>query len=393
MKQRLLGVLLFFTVCCGLLTQDLHSYEDKAMRSALITGITGQDGFYLAKLLLEKGYMVYGLCRPVVERNMTRLEPLQVQYHDQFQIVSGDVTDPVVMGQIIGRIRPDEIYNLAAQSFVGISFEIPVATAHVDGLGFLHILEAIRGAGLAHSTRIYQASSSELFGKVLETPQSETTPFYPRSPYAVAKAYAYWIGVNYRESYQMFICNGILFNHESPFRGREFVTQKIVQGIAEYMNGSKQPLFLGNLDACRDWGYAPEYVEAMWLMLQQDQPDDYVIATGRTVSVRAFVELVCRHAGISLLWVGQGVDEKGIDTITGATVVAIDSRNFRPAEVDLLCGDASKAKRLLGWQPKTSLEELAQMMLNEALETCRLKYALRALRQMPKGSPIDEVLR
>ena len=333
---------------------------------ALITGITGQDGAYLAEFLLKKGYIVHGIKRRSSQFNTDRIDHLYKDQHEsdvRFFLHYGDLTDSTNLIRIIQQVQPDEIYNLAAQSHVQVSFEIPEYTANSDALGTLRILEAIRILGLTEKTRFYQASTSELFGKVQETPQKETTPFYPRSPYAAAKIYGYWITVNYREAYGMYACNGILFNHESPLRGETFVTRKITRAVARIKLDLQQNLYLGNLDAKRDWGYAADYVKAMWLMLQQGQPDDFVIATGETHSVREFVELAFKYVGIDITWQGTGVEEQGIDVVTGKVLVHIDPRYFRPTEVELLLGDPTKAKEKLGWQAETSLQELINMMV------------------------------
>ncbi len=335
------------------------------MKKALITGITGQDGSYLTRLLLKKGYGVHGIIRRSSSINTWRLDDLynDLNVRDKTLFFHyGDMTDSIGLYNIIRKVEPDEIYNLAAQSHVKISFEIPEITAEIDALGTLKLLETVRGLGLANKTRIYQASTSELFGKVVETPQTETTPFYPRSPYAVAKQYAFWIIKNYREAYDMYACNGILFNHESEQRGFNFVTRKITIALAKIKLGQQDVLELGNLDAKRDWGYAPEYVEAMWLMLQQDEPDDFVIATGEAHSVREFVEVAADELGIKIEWQGSGVNEVGIDKATGKSIVKVNERYFRPTEVDILIGDPSKAKRKLGWEPKVKFAELARRM-------------------------------
>jgi len=337
------------------------------MKKALITGVTGQDGAYLAQLLLSKGYEVHGIKRRTSLINTHRIDHLldeaaQPSNH-RLHLHYGDLTDATNLIRIIQQVRPDEIYNLAAQSHVKVSFETPEYTANSDALGTLRLLEAIRILGLEHTTRFYQASTSELYGKVHEIPQTERTPFYPRSPYAAAKLYAYWITVNYREAYQMFACNGILFNHESPLRGETFVTRKITQSVVRIKLGKQQKLLLGNLDAKRDWGYAKDYVEAMWLMMQKDAPADYVIATGETHSVREFVELAFAEAGISIGWKGQGLQEIGIDQRNGKVLIEIHPRYFRPTEVDLLKGDASKAMANLGWKPTVTFEQLVRLMV------------------------------
>lgn len=347
---------------------------------ALITGITGQDGAYLAEFLLDKGYIVHGIKRRSSSFNTERIDHL---YQDPFEedirffLHYGDLTDSTNLIRIIQEVRPDEIYNLGAQSHVQVSFETPEYTADVAALGALRLLEAIRICGLEKSCRFYQASTSELYGLVQETPQSETTPFYPRSPYAVAKLYAYWIVVNYREAYGMYACNGILFNHESPKRGETFVTRKITRAVARIKLGLQDKLYLGNLDAQRDWGYAGDYVELMWLMLQQDKADDYVMATGVSTSVRDFVYNSFRHAGINLRFEGEGVNEVGICEETGRVLVEVNPRYFRPTEVDFLLGDASKAKRELGWEPKVSLETLTAMMVDADLEEARRSLHLK----------------
>lgn len=333
---------------------------------ALITGITGQDGAYLAEFLLNKGYIVHGIKRRSSSFNTARIDHLYKDPHERnvnFFMHYGDLTDSTNLIRIIQETQPDEIYNLAAQSHVQVSFETPEYTANSDGLGTLRLLEAIRILGLEKKTTFYQASTSELYGQVQEIPQKETTPFYPRSPYAVAKLYAYWITVNYREAYDIFACNGILFNHESPIRGETFVTRKITMAATKIKHGLQEKLYLGNLDAKRDWGFAKDYVEAMWLILQQENPDDYVIATGETHSVREFTELAFNEVGIEILWKGKGSEEFGIDSNTGKILVEIDPRYYRPTEVDLLIGDPSKAKEKLGWEPKVKLEELVKIMM------------------------------
>ncbi len=339
------------------------------MKKALITGITGQDGSYLAELLLEKGYQVHGMIRRSSSFNTGRINHIYRDPHEKdvrMFLHYGDLNDASSINMLLRNIQPDEIYNLGAQSHVRVSFDVPEYTGEVDALGAVRILEGIRETGL--KTSFYQASSSELYGKVVETPQKETTPFYPRSPYACAKAYAFYITQNYRESYGMYACNGILFNHESPRRGETFVTRKITRAAARIKLGMQSCLYLGNLDAKRDWGFAGDYVEAMWLMLQQEQADDFVIATGETYAVRTFAEKVFARLGMPLEWQGSGTDEKGIDTTTGKIVIRIDPKYFRPAEVDLLLGDPSKARRQLGWQLKTSFEQLINMMTDEDLK-------------------------
>jgi GDPmannose 4,6-dehydratase len=340
-------------------------------KTALITGITGQDGAYLAEYLLEKGYIVHGIKRRSSSFNTSRIDHLYKDPHERnvnFFMHYGDLTDSTNLIRIIQETQPDEIYNLAAQSHVQVSFETPEYTANSDAIGTLRLLEAIRILGLEKKTKFYQASTSELYGKVQEIPQKETTPFYPRSPYAAAKLYAYWITVNYREAYDMFACNGILFNHESPLRGETFVTRKITMAVAKIKKELQNKLYLGNLDAKRDWGFAGDYVEAMWLMLQQDEPDDFVIATGETHSVREFVELAFREVGIYIDWKGKGVDEVGIDAKTGNILIEIDPRYYRPTEVELLIGDPTKAKEKLGWVAKIGFKDLTRMMVEEDLE-------------------------
>ena len=325
---------------------------------ALITGITGQDGSYLAELLLEKGYEVHGIVRRASLINTHRIDHI----YEQIKLHYGDLTDAMSITNLIKDIQPDEIYNLGAQSHVKVSFEIPEYTAQVDGLGTLRVLEAVRLLGMEKKTRIYQASTSELYGLVQAVPQTETTPFYPRSPYGVAKLYGYWIVKNYRESYGMHCSSGILFNHESPRRGETFVTRKITRGLSKISVGLQDVLYLGNLDAKRDWGHAKDFVEAMWLMLQQDEPDDYVIATGQQYSVRDFVNKAAPFFGLSLEWRGEGLDEVAVDKVSKRTVVAVDERYFRPAEVESLLGDPTKAKEKLGWEPTTSFEQLVEDM-------------------------------
>jgi GDPmannose 4,6-dehydratase len=339
------------------------------MKKALITGITGQDGSYLAELLLEKGYEVHGMIRRSSSFNTGRINHIYRDPHEKnvrLFLHYGDLNDASSINTLLRNIKPVEIYNLGAQSHVRVSFDIPEYTGEVDALGTVRILEGIRETGL--ETKFYQASSSELYGKVVETPQKETTPFYPRSPYACAKAYAFYITQNYRESYGMYACNGILFNHESPRRGETFVTRKITRAAARIKLGMLECLYLGNLDAKRDWGFAGDYVEAMWLMLQQDKADDYVIATGETYMVRTFAEMVFSRLGMPLEWRGSGLQEVGINAATGTTVIRIDPKYFRPAEVDLLLGDPSKARRELGWAPKTSFEQLVHMMTDADLQ-------------------------
>lgn len=338
------------------------------MKKALITGITGQDGSYLAEVLLEKGYTVHGLVRRSSSPNLTRIQHLceDSALKKRFFLHEGDLSDATNLKRIVENIEPQEIYNLAAMSDVKSSFDIPEYTIDVDGVGVLRLLEAIRAVD--SSIRFYQASTSELFGKVQEIPQSEKTPFYPRSPYGVAKLYAYWIVVNYREAYQLFACNGILFNHESPRRGENFVSRKITLGVARMKAGLQEKLVLGNLDAKRDWGYAKDFVEGMWLMLQQKTPEDYVLATGETTSVRRFVELTFQEVGIEIAWEGKGVDEKGRDAKTGQVLVEVSQEFFRPAEVDILIGDPTKAQKKLGWTGTLPVEELVSMMVKSDLE-------------------------
>ncbi|WP_017726145.1 GDP-mannose 4,6-dehydratase [Halalkalibacterium ligniniphilum] len=341
------------------------------MKKAFITGVTGQDGAYLSELLLEKGYKVHGLQRRSSSDNTDRIKHLykdDYQKNKNFYLHYGDLTDSTNLIRIIQEIQPDEIYNLAAQSHVQVSFETPEYTANADAIGTLRILEAIRILGLAKKTKFYQASTSELYGLVQETPQKETTPFYPRSPYAAAKLYAYWITVNYREAYNIYACNGILFNHESPLRGETFVTRKITKAVAAIKNGTQEKLYLGNLDAKRDWGFAKDYVEAMWLMLQQEKPEDFVIATGEAHTVRSFVELAFQCVGIEIEWQGESINEKGINKENGNVLVEVDERYFRPTEVDLLLGDPTKAVKQLGWKPNVGLEELAKMMVEADLK-------------------------
>lgn len=341
------------------------------MKTALITGITGQDGAYLAELLLEKGYMVHGLKRRASSFNTDRIDHLYQDLHEadiRFRLHYGDLTDSTNLIRIIQEVQPDEIYNLAAQSHVAVSFETPEYTANADGLGTLRILEAIRILKLEEKTRFYQASTSELYGKVQETPQTEKTPFYPRSPYAVAKLYSFWIAVNYREAYGMYCCNGILFNHESPVRGETFVTRKITRALARIKLGLQEKMYLGNLNAKRDWGHAKDYVEMQWLMLQQQKPDDYVIATGVQHSVREFVEIAAAELGITIDWQGNGLEEVGINTKTGKKIVEIDPRYFRPTEVETLLGDPTKAKIELDWEPKIPFKDLVSEMVVEDLK-------------------------
>lgn len=335
-------------------------------KTALITGITGQDGAYLAEFLLNKGYIVHGIKRRSSSFNTERVDHLYKDPHDRnvnFFMHYGDLTDSTNLIRIIQETQPDEVYNLAAQSHVQVSFETPEYTANSDAVGTLRLLEAIRILGLEKKTKFYQASTSELYGKVQEIPQNEKTPFYPRSPYGAAKLYAYWITINYREAYNMFACNGILFNHESPIRGETFVTRKITMAVARIKKGLQKKLYIGNLDAKRDWGFAGDYVKAMWLMLQQDEPDDFVIATGKSHSVREFAELAFKEVGIGIEWRGTGVDEVGVNSANGDVLIEIDPRYFRPTEVDILVGDPSKARDKLGWEAKVGFEELVKMMV------------------------------
>jgi GDPmannose 4,6-dehydratase len=346
---------------------------DYNMKIALITGVTGQDGSYLTELLLEKGYQVHGLIRRSSSFNTGRIDHIinNAKYKDRFFFHHGDLTDASNLNRILEKIKPDEIYNLAAQSHVQVSFEIPDYTAQVDALGTLRFLDAIRKTHM--DTKFYQASTSELFGKVQEIPQTEKTPFYPRSPYGVAKLYGYWIIVNYREAYNLFACNGILFNHESPRRGETFVTRKITRAVARIKEGLQDTLFLGNLDTKRDWGYAPEYVEGMWRMLQQDNPDDYVMATGENHTIREFIELAFKELDIGIEWQGNGEEEVGIDTKTGSKIIGIDKKYYRPTDVEQLLGDATKAKDKLGWEPKTSFEKLVKIMVKADLDKVKRK--------------------
>jgi GDPmannose 4,6-dehydratase len=341
------------------------------MKRALITGITGQDGAYLAEFLLDKGYEVHGIKRRSSSFNTQRIDHLYRDFHEEnvrFFMHYGDLTDSTNLIRIIQEIQPDEIYNLAAQSHVKVSFETAEYTANADALGTLRLLEAIRILKLEEKTRFYQASTSELFGKAREVPQRETTPFYPRSPYGAAKLYAYWITVNYREAYNMFASNGILFNHESPLRGETFVTRKITRAVARIKLGLEQWLYLGNLDAKRDWGYAKDYIKATWMILQQEKPDDYVIATGESHSVREFVQKAFHEVGITIVWEGRGSNETGKNKETGEILVRIDPRYFRPTEVDHLLGDSTKARSELGWEPTVSFDELVRMMVSEDLK-------------------------
>ena len=353
--------------------------DSKQTKRALVTGVTGQDGAYLSELLLAKGYEVHGIKRRSSSFNTQRVDHLYRDPHTEaetpFLLHYGDMTDSTNLIRLVQQVRPTEIYNLAAQSHVAVSFESPEYTANADAIGVLRLLEAIRILGLEKKTRFYQASTSELYGLVQEIPQKETTPFYPRSPYAVAKLYGYWITVNYREAYGMHASNGILFNHESPIRGETFVTRKITRAVARMEVGLEDCLFLGNLDAKRDWGHARDYVEGMWRILQQDKPDDYVLATGETRSVKEFVEIAFRHVDKQVEWRGAGVDMVGVDKRSGRTLVRVDPHYFRPTEVDLLIGDAAKAKSLLGWQPRISFADLVKEMMEQDLTVARNEAA------------------
>ena len=350
------------------------------LKTALITGVTGQDGSYLAEFLLEKGYCVHGIKRRSSLFNTSRIDHLYKDQHEKdvrFFLHHGDLTDSSNLIRIIQEVQPDEIYNLAAQSHVQVSFEEPEYTANSDALGTLRLLEALRILGMTKKTRFYQASTSELYGLVQETPQKETTPFYPRSPYAAAKLYAYWITVNYREAYGVYACNGILFNHESPRRGETFVTRKITRAVARIRQGLQDCLYLGNLSAKRDWGFAGDYIKAMWLMLQQEKPEDFVIATGETHEVREFVTLAFQETGIGIRWQGTGVDEQGLDKATGKVLVKVDPRYYRPTEVEILLGDPSKARDKLGWQVEVSLQELVAMMVAEDMQQAKMDILCR----------------
>ena len=336
------------------------------MKKALITGITGQDGYYLTKFLLKKGYQVHGIKRRTSLINTQRIDEFfnDKNLHDKnFTLYHGDMTDSSSLISILNKVKPNEIYNLAAQSHVKVSFEIPEYTANSDAIGVLRLLEAVRSANLINKTKIYQASTSELYGKVRETPQNENTPFYPRSPYGVAKLYAYWIVVNYREAYNFFACNGILFNHESPLRGETFVTRKITIGLSRIKLGLQKNLILGNLDAKRDWGHAKDYVEAMWKMMQLKKPDDFVIATGKQYSVREFVNIAAKNLDIKIKWIGKGINEKGIDKKTGKIIIKVGKNYFRPTEVETLLGDSKKAKKILKWQPKITFNQMVKEMI------------------------------
>lgn len=367
-------MLLVFLLAANNICFAQDNTQNTAKKVALIFGVTGQDGSYLSELLLKKGYEVHGVKRRSSSFNTERLNHIYKDLHrsnNNFILHYGDVTDATSVINIIKNVQPDEIYNLAAQSHVRVSFEIPEYTGDVDACGSLRILQAIKILDLINKTKFYQASSSEMYGLVQEKPQTEKTPFYPRSPYAVAKVYSYWITVNFRESYNIFACNGILFNHESPRRGETFVTRKISRAIARIKYGLDDKLYLGNLDASRDWGHAKDYVEAMWLMLQQDKPADYVVATGETHTVREFVELAFAEIGINIEWQGKGLQEVGIDKNTGITYVAIDPKYFRPTEVDFLLGDPKKANEILGWKPKTTFKELVSLMVQEDIKNLR----------------------
>jgi GDPmannose 4,6-dehydratase len=346
------------------------------MKKALITGITGQDGYYLTKLLLQKGYEVHGIKRRTSLINTQRIDEFfndKNLHNKKFTIYHGDMTDSSSLISILNKVKPNEIYNLAAQSHVQVSFEIPEYTANSDAIGVLRLLEAVRSANLINKTKIYQASTSELYGKVRETPQSEKTPFYPRSPYAVAKQYAYWIVVNYREAYNFFASNGILFNHESPLRGETFVTRKITIALSRIKLGLQKDLELGNLNAKRDWGHAQDYAEAMWKILQLKNPDDFVIATGKQYSVRDFVNISAKYLGMDIKWVGKGINEKGIDKKTGKIIIRIGKRYFRPTEVDTLLGDARKAKKILKWKPKITFNQMVKEMVESDYEEQKKK--------------------
>ena len=341
------------------------------MKKALITGITGQDGYYLTKFLLKKKYQVHGIKRRTSLINTQRIDEFfnDKNLHDKnFTLYHGDMTDSSSLISILNKVRPDEIYNLAAQSHVKVSFEVPEYTANSDGIGVLRLLEAVKSANLINKTKIYQASTSELYGKAIEIPQNEKTPFYPRSPYAIAKLYAYWIIINYREAYNFFACNGILFNHESPLRGETFVTRKITIGLSKIKLGLQKNLILGNLDAKRDWGHAADYAEAMWKMMQLKKPEDFVISTGKQYSVREFVNTAAKYLGIKIKWEGKGVNEKGIDRVSGKTIIKVGKNYFRPTEVENLLGDSSKAKKILKWRPKITFNQLVKEMINSDLK-------------------------
>ena len=350
------------------------------MKKALITGITGQDGAYLSEFLMQKNYEIHGIKRRSSTFNTQRIDHLYKDPHSENNKIIlhyGDLTDASNLIRLVQKIKPDEIYNLGAQSHVRVSFEIPEYTANTDGIGTLRLLEAIHILGMEKKIRFYQASSSEIFGKVQEIPQNEKTPFYPRSPYAIAKLFAYWITINYRESYGMYACNGILFNHESPLRGETFVTRKVTMAAARILLGLQDKLYMGNIDASRDWGFAGDYVELMWLMLQQEKPDDYVIATGETTTVRDFINMTFREIGIDLVWQGKGVNEKGINKKNSKVIIEIDPRYFRPTEVDLLIGDPSKARNKLGWEPKVKLPELIKMMIKYDMDLVKREIHIK----------------
>lgn len=364
--MKRIGFTFFLLVCIFSLFA-----ESNTPKKALIFGVTGQDGAYLAEFLLDKGYEVHGVKRRSSTKNTDRIESLCIKGENgkcKFFIHYGDLTDDINISNLMREIKPDEVYNLAAQSHVKVSFEVPLYTADVDGMGTLRILEAIRQLKSEKPIRFYQASTSEMFGKVHESPQTELTPFHPRSPYGVAKVFAYWITTNYREAYDVYACNGILFNHESPLREETFVTRKITLAACKYKLGLQDVLVMGNIDSKRDWGYAKDYVEAMWLMLQQDKPEDFVIATGQTHSVREFIELAYKELGIDIEWHGSGVDEYGVDKANGKTIVKMDPQFYRPSEVDYLLGNAEKAKKVLNWTPKTSFHELLKIMIQADLE-------------------------
>ncbi len=392
-KKSLLKYLFLYVFFVGMLHIS-YAKEEYGMKrkKALITGITGQDGAYLAEFLLNKGYEVHGIKRRSSLFNTQRIDHLIDDLHDKqknsLYLHYGDMTDATNLIRLIQTIKPDEVYNLAAQSHVQVSFDMPEYTAQADALGALRILEAIRAVGLEKKVRFYQASTSELFGKVQEIPQSETTPFYPRSPYSVAKLYAYWITINYREAYGMFACNGILFNHESPLRGETFVTRKITRGVAQISHGLQDTIYLGSLDSKRDWGYAKEYVESMWMILQHDKPDDWVIATGETHTVREFVQSAFARVGYQIEWRGSGADEKGYDVKTGQLLVSIDPRYYRPTEVDLLIGDPTKARTLLGWEAKVTFEELVEIMVDADIK--QVAWELRNNVVRSKNSCLDQ---
>jgi len=390
-KKCLLSIFLIFVVqvkeCNG---QDIS--EGSTRKKALIFGVTGQDGAYLSEFLLNKGYEVHGIKRRSSLLNTMRIDHLYKDLHDadkRFILHYGDVTDSTSIIYLIQKIQPDEIYNLAAQSHVKVSFDLPFYTAAVDALGTLSILEAIRILGLEKKTKFYQASTSELYGKVQEIPQTESTPFYPRSPYAVAKLYGFWITRNYREAYDIFACNGILFNHESPLRGETFVTRKITRAVVRIKFNLQDALYLGNLDAKRDWGHARDYIEAMWLMLQQDQPDDFVIATGQAHSVREFTELAFEQIGIEIAWRGEGTDEVGYDKKTGNQLVLVDPRYFRPTEVEILVGDATKAYNMLNWRPRVSFQELVEEMVHHEMRIVKKSISNKQVKHKLYSNDIE----